>query len=124
LAPIDGSLLIEARHKGEYGWRAKHPTVLDAFASLVAENRELMDIYLTGTPVSQLLTEVACGVAGIGGVKVEVPLDRYDGLIRRIEGHYAERRDHHDGVHTFLAHRCGATFLKQFLRRNRTLSVS
>jgi hypothetical protein len=44
LAPLDDSLLIQVQQKGQYGWRAKHPTVLDAFASLVAESRELMDI--------------------------------------------------------------------------------
>src|SRR5208282_3445162 len=46
LAVLDGSLLILVQQKGQHGWRAKHPTILDAFAALVAENRELMDIYL------------------------------------------------------------------------------
>ncbi len=118
LAPLDGSLLIEVQQKGQYGWRAKHPTVLDAFASLVAESRELMDIYLTGTPVRQLLSEVTCGDSGLAGVKVEVPADRYDGLIGRIEALYAERREHRDAVNTFLAYRCGAEFLQRFLERS------
>jgi hypothetical protein len=118
LAPLDGSLLIQVQQKGQYGWRAKHPTVLDAFASLVAESRELMDIYLAGTPVCQLLSEVACGASRFGGVKVEVPADRYEGLIGRIEAFQAERRENRDAVNTFLAYRCGPEFLKQFVERN------
>jgi hypothetical protein len=118
LAPLDGSLLIQVQQKGRYGWRAKHPTVLDAFASLVAESRELMDIYLAGTPVRQLLSEVGCGDNSVGGVKVEVPADRYEGLIGRIEAFHGERRENRDAVNTFLAHRCGPEFLKQFLERN------
>jgi hypothetical protein len=61
---------------------------------------------------------VACGDRSFGGVKVEVPADRYDGLIGRINGFYAERRENRDAVNTFLAHRCGAKFLQQFLERN------
>ncbi len=118
LEPLDGSLLIHIQQKGQHGWRAKHPTVLDAFASLVAESRELMDIYLAGTPVRQLLSEVTCGDGNFGGVKVDVPADRYDGLIGRIEAFFSERRENRDAVNTFLAHRCGSAFLKRFLERN------
>jgi hypothetical protein len=118
LAPLDGSLLMQVQQKGQYGWRAKHPTVLDAFALLVAESRELMDIYLTGTPVRQLLSEVACGNGSFGGIKVEVPADRYDALIGRISAFHAERHENRDTVNRFLAHRCGAEFLLRFLELN------
>lgn len=118
LAPLDGSLLIRVQQNGQFGWRAKHPTVLDAFATLVAEDRELMDIYLVGTPVRQLLSEVACGGGRLRGVKLEVPVDRYDGLIERILTFHAERRENRDAVNTFLAHRCGREFLRMMLERD------
>ena len=54
---LDGSLLLQALHGGTYAWRFKHPTVRDAFAALVAEDRELMDIYLAGTPIEKLFGE-------------------------------------------------------------------
>ncbi|MCC8955019.1 hypothetical protein H8B02_16700 [Bradyrhizobium sp. Pear77] len=117
LAPLDGSLLIEVKQKGQYGWRAKHPTVLDAFAALVAENRELMDIYLAGTPVPELFSEVSCGADGIGGTKVEVPADRYEALIKRIVAFHDSRRENRSPVNSFLANRCGKEFLRLFLER-------
>jgi len=118
LAALDGSLLIQVQQKGQYGWRAKHPTILDAFASLVAADRELMDIYLTGTPVLQLLSEVTCGGTRFGGTKVGVPADRYDNLITRIVAFQADRRENEDAIHSFLAFRCGKEFLRRFLDRN------
>ncbi|UGY07437.1 hypothetical protein [Bradyrhizobium quebecense] len=117
LAPLDGSLLIEVKQKGQYGWRAKHPTVLDAFAALVVESRELMDIYLAGAPVLQLFSEITCGADGIGGVKVEVPADRYEGLVKRIITYHDGRRENRNPVISFLANRCGKDFLRLFLER-------
>lgn len=115
LQPLDGSLLMLVQQKGQFGWRAKHPTVLDAFANLVAEDRELMDIYLIGTPVGQLILKVSCGDFRFGGLKVEVPSDRYDVVIGRVRSFYAERRENHGAVYSFLAHRCGKVFLQRFL---------
>lgn len=118
LGALDGSLLIQVQQKGQYGWRAKHPTILDAFAALVADDRELMDIYLAGTPVRQLLSEVTCGRARFGGTKVAVPEDRYDNLLTRIVAFRAERRENEDAVYSFLAFRCGKEFLRRFLDSN------
>jgi hypothetical protein len=118
LAPLDGSLLIQMRQKGQIGWRAKHPTVLDAFATLVAADRELMDIYLIGTPARQLLREITCGGTRFGGIKVEVPMDRYDGLVGRIQAFHAEHYESHDAINTFLAHQCGRDFLKLYIERS------
>jgi hypothetical protein len=115
LTALDGSLLIQVQQKGEYGWRAKHPTILDAFAALVAESRELMDIYLIGTPVRQLLFEIGCGGTGLAGMKVEVPADRYDNLITRIVAFRGVRRENRDSVNHFLAFRCGKEFLRLYL---------
>ena len=54
LSALEGSLLIQVFKGARYSWRFKHPTVRDAFTSLVAEDRELMDIYLVGTPIEKL----------------------------------------------------------------------
>lgn len=115
LTALDGSLLIHVQQKGQYGWRAKHPTILDAFAALIAESRELMDIYLMGAPVRQLLSEIGCGGTRLAGLKVEVPPDRYDNLITRISDFRAERRENHDDINSFLAFRCGREFLRRYL---------
>lgn len=118
IAALDGSLLMRVQQQSAHLWRAKHPTILDAFAGLVSEDRELMDIYLVGTPVRQLFAEVACGDARLGGVKVEVPVDRYDALMDRVERFHADRLGNRDAVNRFLGFRCGREFLEKFLERN------
>jgi hypothetical protein len=67
LAALDGSLLIQIQQRSSFWWRFKHPTIFDAFGGLVASNRELMDIYLAGTPVRQLLAEISCGDISLEG---------------------------------------------------------
>jgi hypothetical protein len=115
---LEGSLLICVQAQGAQWWRAKHPTILDAFAGLVAEDRELMDIYFIGTSVPQLITEIACGDARVGGVKVDVPPDRYDLICQRVESFAALKRENQKEVKRFLGARCGKDFLGRYLARN------
>lgn len=118
LPALEGSFLIRSQHKGQHLWRPKHPTILDAFAGLVAEDQELLDIYLAGTPIQKLFLEVSCGGERVDGAKVEVPADRYDAFSARITTFHAERWDNKNVVYHFLAFRCGAEFLKRFLELN------
>ncbi|HEY8126393.1 MAG TPA: hypothetical protein VIF88_13355 [Methylocystis sp.] len=124
LMALDGSLLVRVQQQGFHSWRAKHPTILDAFAALVSEDRELMDIYLAGTPVRQLFLEIACGDSQLEGTKVEVPTDRYEGLMSRIEHFSAKSAENSKAVNRFLAFRCGTTFLEKFLERNHEFTSS
>lgn len=98
-------------------WRFKHPTIRDAFASLVDEDTELMDIYLAGMPIDKLLMEVSCGNVGIQGVKVIVPSDRYTALIIRMETLDCMKSDDERILHRFLAYRCDREFLEQYIAR-------
>jgi hypothetical protein len=116
LNALDGSLLLQALQSGTYAWRFKHPTVRDAFAALVAEDRELMDIYLAGTPIAKLFGEVSCGDVGIEGVKVVVPTDRYQALMARMESFDTGIRENEWALHRFLAHRCDREFFLQYVR--------
>ena len=118
LVSLDGSLLMLVRQGGEFSWRMKHPTIRDAFAALIAENRELLDIYLAGTPVTQLLREVSCGDVGIKGVKVIVPEDRYGSFWTRIEAYLLQARADIDAVKRFFATRCERSFLAGYIARN------
>lgn len=102
-------------------WTYKHPTIGDAFGTLLASDPELVDLYLAGAPVSKLMAEVTCGPTDVYGVKVVVPPSRYDTIINRLEeyvssgpGDYWRRvssRDH------FLSYRCSETFLRRFVER-------
>ncbi len=118
LSALDGSLLMLVQQGGEFSWRLKHPTIRDAFAALIAENRELLDIYLAGTPVTQLLNEVSCGDMAIKGVKVIVPLDRYGSLWSRIETYLLLPRADRNAVLRFFANRGERNFLAGYVARN------
>jgi hypothetical protein len=115
LVALEGSLLIQVQQGGQFFWRFKHPTIRDAFAALVAENRELMDIYLVGTPVRQLFTEVSCGDVNLEGVKVIVPSDRYHAVLSRIHTFIATDKESRNAVNRFLSSRCDLEFLKKFI---------
>jgi energy-coupling factor transporter ATP-binding protein EcfA2 len=118
LNALNGSLLILAHQNGRYTWRFKHPTIRDAFATLVAEDRELMDIYLAGSPLDKLFGEVSCGDVGIQGAKVIVPPDRYETIICDIESVDTTKQYNKSAVHRFLAYRCNKEFLELFIARN------
>ena len=118
LGALDGGLVLQSLDGGSYHWRFKHPTIRDAFASLVAEDRELMDIYLTGTPLKKLFEEVSCGHLKIQGVKVVVPQDRYETLITRMKSLNLQRREDKDALHRFLNYRCDCEMLRLFVERN------
>ncbi|RLA49743.1 MAG: hypothetical protein DRR42_15025 [Gammaproteobacteria bacterium] len=117
LQSLDGSLLLNSLQGGNYAWRFKHPTIRDAFAVIVAENRDLMDIYLTGAPLDKLVEEVSCGNVGIEGVKVIVPLDRYDAVMTRLESFDLKKWYDKHALHRFLSYRCDQEFLRRYTVR-------
>ena len=103
---------------GICSWRFKHPTVRDAFATIISDDRELMDIYLAGSPVDRMFSEVTCGDVGIQGAKVIVPADRYGLIIQRLASDHSDANGGRDLLNRFLAYRCDQNFLKQYLLRN------
>ena len=118
LKSLDGSLLRNSLQGGEYVWCFKHPTVRDAFAAVVAEDRDLMDIYLAGAPLDKLFEEVSCGNAGVEGAKVIVPQDRYDGVMARLESFDTKKWYNKLDLHRFLSYRCDQRFLQRYIDRN------
>lgn len=115
---LEGSLLINSLDEGNYYWRFKHPTIRDAFAIVVSENRELLDVYLRGTPLTKLLREVSCGVEDIEGVKVIIPVNRYAIIVDRMQATWKRFSDDHYALYWFLANRCDKTFLSRFIEAN------
>lgn len=103
-------------------WVFRHPTIGDAFASIVAENPELVDLYIFGATMSKLLSEVSCGHVQLRGIKVIVPKSRFDFVIRRLHAHRGSRDgSSHDRwsrereCDEFLANRCSKSFLEQYI---------
>lgn len=115
LSALEGTLVLYTINGGNRYWRFKHPTIRDAFASLISEDHELMHIYLAGAPIRMLFREVTCGDVGIEGVKVIVPSERYSYLIQRMAALDSSNHEDRDALHHFLSYRCAPCFLKAFV---------
>lgn len=115
LNELEGSLTLRTLESGSYFWRFKHPTIRDALGALIAEDAELVDIYLSGTLLNTLLYEVSCGNVGISGVKVVVPQDRYDAMIARLDTIDTTKWEGARALHQFLSYRTDIHFLRRYL---------
>ena len=125
LSAMQDSLTVHVREEGRALWRFKHPTVGDAYASILLKNPELMDIYMEGAPPDKLLATITCGDIGLKGAVV-VPQSLYelveekfsafvDGSSARLQTKWWEREGR---VDRFLAGRCDRAFLEFYLRRH------
>lgn len=112
---LEGSMLIRLLENGIYYWKYKHPTFRDAFAIIVAEDAELLDIYLIGAPINTIFSEVTCGDVGLEGVKVIVPLTRYSQLLERINTLNLSKWHTKLDLVRFLSRRADEKFLKGFV---------
>lgn len=115
LDSLHGNFLIQSIQGESCVWRFKHPTIRDAFATFVSGNRELMDIYLAGTPLVQMFREVSCGDVGIEGVKVIISQDRYEAVITRIKQFDMKPQINELALCRFLTYRCDREFLVRFI---------
>lgn len=115
LATLNDSLLRKIRENDREYWAFRHPTIRDAFAIVVGENPELVDIYLAGVSTARLLTEVSCGGASIKGVKIIIPPERFSIVADRLRA-YKPNDEYFwfDPVISFLASRCNGLFLQQY----------
>ena len=104
LDSLNGSLLLLAQDEAGSYWSYKHPTVSDAFASYVAENPELVELYLRGARPESIIYEVVCAGIKIQGAPVVVPDSLLELLLNRlwqIDG---------SQLRTFMSYRANATF--------------
>lgn len=118
LESLKGGLLLNSLHEGSYSWRFKHPTVRDAFATIVASNQDLMDIYLTGAPQDKLFAEISCGYVGVKGVSVVVPSNQYDVVITKLESLDVTKWFNKSALCRFLSYRCDKEFLQRYIEKN------
>jgi len=116
LQQLEGSLVKRDRVGARVFWIFRHPTIRDAFATLVSRDPELLDIYLEGTPLERVLGEVSCGDIGFAGVKVIIPESRF----ARIASELHSLHDQNDWsakyrCFGFLARRCSRDFLRFYV---------
>lgn len=115
LESLNGSLLLNSKKEGNYYWHFKHPTIRDAFASIVASSQDLMDIYLTGAPLDKLFSEISCGDVGVQGVSVIVPSSQYNIIIEKIKLLDTTKWFNKLSLYRFLSYRCDKLFLRKYM---------
>ncbi|MGH8095537.1 MAG: hypothetical protein ACREIF_19065 [Chthoniobacterales bacterium] len=116
---LEGSLLVKELDRGETYYKFKHPTIRDAYGAVVADDANLIDIFLRGARPQSLIDEVTCGDVGLEGVKLIVPPERFQLMVDKL----SELRLEPGGPRallSFLVTRCSRAFLQFFLHRNQS----
>jgi len=109
---LEGSFLQLVPDGDRQLWQYRHPTIRDAFADIVAEDPEQLDIYLAGAPTDTMLGEVTCGNVYLQGARLIVPLERFHSVIKRLSDLADAGRWYR--VESFLANRCSESFVRQY----------
>lgn len=127
LEAMDGSQVNSIVRDGEPGWVFAHPTMADAYSSLM-RSPDLVEHLLAGFPLQTLVREVTCGDVGLQGALVLAPA-QYDAVLARLDepvprGSYGEAWRERDRRTTFLAKRCDAAFLARWVETHPTKFAS
>jgi hypothetical protein len=112
LEHLNNTLFLLIAESGQTYWTYKHPTIADAYAELISERPELIEIYLRGAKISSILYEVVYGTKTFDGAKLRVPQKLFSVLASRLPE--ATPR----AVRLFLSSRTDAEFRKNYIKKN------
>lgn len=129
LSTLEKSFLLRIKKDGNHFWQFKHPTIKDAYAKIIAETPDLIDVYITGTPFEELAYEISCGEVDMEGINLIVPHNQFSKIIQKINdfknSDFDDRNEEsfwfdtkESIIYRFLANRCNKVFLEQFLSAN------
>lgn len=110
LVTLDDSLTRRVRGEEGDRWVFRHPTITDAFATIVGQSPELVELYVGGARVERLVREVVCAPKEITGAHIRVPVALYPTVRARLADH-----DLDETLKSFLGQRCDDTFLRAFV---------
>lgn len=125
LEALDGSLVQLVSDGGQSLWRFKHPTIGDAYATILVASRELLYVYLQGTAPEKFVEQITCGDVGIERAVV-IPKSLFRLVLDRLDDFAtSEYKDLwlagwavRSGVQGFLARRCSPEFISLYLDRH------
>ncbi|TDP63003.1 restriction endonuclease [Roseateles toxinivorans] len=113
LVSLEDSLLKRTRESSSEFWVFRHPTIRDAYATLVGGNPELIDVYIAGVSTERLVEEVTCGNP-VQGAKIVVPTNRYQQVLEKLKSQPPAKSWWADPVKSFLGSRCSAEFISAY----------
>ena len=124
LEALNGSLVLLTCAGGESIWQFKHPTIGDAYATILVQSPEHLGIYIQGTAPDRLVDQVTCGDVGIERAVV-VPKSLFPQVLAKLKNFsqslsykspslsmFGAKRD----LQGFLARRCSKEFLSLYLQ--------
>ncbi len=126
LESLNGSLVQYTSMEGTAAWRFKHPTVGDAYASLLLQSPELLGIYVQGSPIERLMGQVTCGDVGLERAVV-LPKTLFPLVLRRVSDQAPTTDykspvlaswDSRRRVDRFLSSRCSKEFLVLYAKEH------
>lgn len=121
---MNGSLVQHTFIDDNMVWRYKHPTIGDAYARIITQSPELLEIYLRGTNVEKLLEQITCGDIGLEKAIV-VPKKMFSIVLERMLSFkesksyklsYLSEWDALKKLLSFLSRRSSKEFLKLFVK--------
>lgn len=118
LEVLAGSLTLLLESETGRRWVFKHPTIADAYAALVAESPEMIELYIRGAKLEKLFSEVVCGAVQLTGASVHVPHTLYDVFLDRME----KKGLLHVDILRFATFRGDLAFIEKLLERGINLS--
>lgn len=126
LESLDGSLVQRIERDGDFVWQFKHPTIGDAYSSLLAQSSELLGVFVQGSTPEKLMGQITCGNVGIQGAVV-IPRTLFPAVLARFEG-FSSSSDYKTGwmaswgakrqLQFFLASRCSKDFLSLYIAQH------
>lgn len=124
---LQGSLVQYVQSDDDGIWRFKHPTVGDAFASLVLKNPEWLGIYVQGSPADKLMAQITCGDVGLERAVV-IPKSLFPLVRKRLVTYCTDEAssrvsmsDRRSRVDDFLSYRCSKDFLALYIEDEEVL---
>ncbi|MFB9124395.1 hypothetical protein E2553_35250 [Paraburkholderia dipogonis] len=132
LEALRGSLVVHTVADGDSFWSFKHPTIGDAYSTILRSSPELLEIYVRGSDVEKLMEQVTCGDMQIQGA-VALPTSLFDLLIERLSAYktspaykdeYLSTWSAQRSLHAFLAQRCNKQFLERYLQSDPRLTAT
>jgi len=126
LGALNGSIVSFATQDEIALWKFKHPTIADAYSSLLVQDPELLGIYIAGATAKKLLEQITCGDVGITNAVV-IPKSLFGSVVDRLK-EYSDSIDFRAAWRAawdakaarlrFLSTRCSKDFLSLYIEAN------
>jgi energy-coupling factor transporter ATP-binding protein EcfA2 len=126
LEAMRGNMVQHLTIEDESIWRFKHPTIGDAFAKHIVHSPDMVEIYIHGSSVDQLLEHITCGDRGVKNAII-IPKKLFSLILEKLNS-YKSTKMYKDAFNSewgakrnlfnFLARRCTSNFLKLYIENN------